>query len=161
MEFELIEKPDPKSFWKLPYCKAYVDGTVIKGKWGGGYCVMDPDDNIIWQDCGMGIDHPELNAMRNISGEMSAAMHATLWIDKFVGRGIIIHDYIGLSKWVTGEWNTQKEYTKMYADFMRPFYTLDIIKFEWVKGHTGVLGNEIADRLASQSVRHKEKWKFE
>lgn len=157
--FELeIEKPN---YSKLDYCTAFVDGTVINGKWGGGYVVFDPDGNIIWQDCGMGIDHPELNAMRNISGEMSAAMHATLWIDKFVGRGTIVHDYIGLSKWVTGEWNTQKQYTKMYADFMKPFYVLDIIKFKWVKGHTGVLGNEIADRLASQSVRHKEKWKFE
>lgn len=159
--FDLIEKPDPKTFSKYPYVKAYVDGTVINNKWGGGYVIMSPEDEILYQDCGMGIDHPELNAMRNISGEMSAAMHATLWIDYFVGRGIIIHDYIGLSKWVTGEWRTQKTYTKMYADFMKPFYTLDIIKFQWVKGHTGVLGNEIADRLASQSVRLQEKWKFE
>ena len=57
-------------------------------------------------------------------------------------------------------WQTQKEYTKKYADFMRPFYTLDIIKFEWVKGHTNVTGNEIADRLARESVVFKEHWKF-
>ena len=43
---------------------------------------------------------------------------------------------------------------------MRPFYTLDIIKFEWVKGHTNVTGNEIADRLARESVVFKEHWKF-
>ena len=159
MEFDWIQ-PQMKSYIHLPYCKAYVDGTVIKGQWGGGYVIMDPNDKIIWQDCGMGIDHPELNAMRNISGEMSAAMHATLWIDKYVGRGTIYHDYIGLSKWITGEWKTNKEYTRQYVEFMKPFYTLGIIDFQWVKGHTGVLGNEIADRLASQSVRHREKWKF-
>ena len=147
-------------FSHLRYVKAYVDGTFYKGKWGGGYVVMDPKDNIIYQDCGIGKDIPELNDMRNISGEMSAAMHAALWIDTHVGHGIIVHDYNGLSKWVTGEWQTTKEYTKMYADFMRPFYTLDIIKFEWVKGHTNVRGNEIADRLAKNSVMFNEQWKF-
>lgn len=148
-------------FHKLPYVKAYVDGTVMNNKWGGGYAIFDPDNNLIYQDCGIGIDHPELNAMRNISGEMSAAMHATLWIDYYVGRGTIIHDYIGLSKWVTGEWKTNKEFTQKYVEFMKPFYTLGIINFEWVKGHTGVLGNEIADKLAKQSVLQKEKWKFQ
>lgn len=144
----------------LPYVKAYVDGTFYEGKWGGGYVILNPDGDIIYQDCGIGIDEPDLNAMRNISGEMSAAMHATLWIDKHVGKGIIVHDYTGLSKWVTGEWNTNKPFTQTYADFMRPFYTLEIIDFEWVKGHTNVIGNEIADRLARQAVVHNQTWKF-
>lgn len=147
-------------FRNLDYVKAYVDGTFYQGRWGGGYAIFTPEDKLIYMDCGIGIDHPELNAMRNISGEMSAAMHAALWIDKFVGRGTIIHDYIGLSKWVTGEWNTQKEYTKMYADFMKPFYILEIIKFEWVKGHTNIRGNEIADKLAKESVLYNKQWKW-
>ena len=145
---------------KIPYCTAYVDGTFVKGRWGGGYAVFDNKNNLIYQDCGIGNLDPELMSMRNISGEMSAAMHATMWIDYHVGRGTIVHDYTGLSKWVTGEWNTQKRFTQMYADFMKPFYTLEIIKFEWVKGHTNVLGNEIADRLARQAVEYEEKWKF-
>lgn len=144
----------------LPYATAYVDGTFYNGKWGGGYVVYSLDNKIIYQDCGIGADIPELNAMRNISGEMSAAMHATLWLDKNVGRGIIVHDYTGLANWVTGEWDTNKPYTKMYADFMKPFYTLDIIQFKWVKGHTNVEGNEIADKLARQAVVHNQSWKF-
>lgn len=146
--------------YNLEYVKAYVDGTFYQGKWGGGYVIMDPNNNIIYQDCGIGIDNPELNAMRNISGEMSAAMHATMWIDKHVGKGIIVHDYTGLSKWVTGEWQTQKPFTKKYAEFMKPFYTLDIISFKWVKGHTNITGNEIADRLAKESVVLNKQWKF-
>lgn len=147
--------------YNYEYVKAYVDGTFYKGKWGGGYVIMDPQDNIIYQDCGIGIDNPDLNAMRNISGEMSAAMHATLWIDTHVGRGIIVHDYTGLAKWVTGEWQTNRAFTKIYADYMRPFYTLDIIKFEWVKGHTNNRGNEIADRLAKESVMFNRTWSFQ
>lgn len=139
--------------------EAYVDGTIIGTTWGGGYVVFE-DDKIVFQDCGIGIDHPELNAMRNISGEMSAAMHAALWLSEH-GRGVIIHDYIGLSKWVTGEWNTNKTYTLKYKEFMIPFYQQNIIQFKWVKGHTGVLGNEIADRLAKEAVIYKKRWKFE
>lgn len=147
-------------FENLDYCTAYVDGTFYQGKWGGGYVVFSPDNKIIYQDCGIGIDDPELNSMRNISGEMSACMHATSWIDHNVGRGTIIHDYTGLAKWVTGEWSTNKKFTRMYADFMKPFYTLDIIKFEWVKGHTNVTGNEIADKLAKEAVVYNKQWKF-
>lgn len=144
----------------LRYVKAYVDGTFYDGRWGGGYAVFDPQGNLIYQDCGIGVNDPQLNAMRNISGEMSAAMHAALWIDTNVGRGVIVHDYTGLSKWVTGEWNTSKPYTKLYAEYMLPFYTLGIISFEWVKGHTNVVGNEIADRLAKQAVLCNQNWTF-
>lgn len=98
--------------------------------------------------------------MRNISGEITAAMHAAQWIDYNVGKGIIYHDYTGVADWVTGKWQTSKKYTKMYVDFMKPFYTLGIIDFKWVKGHTNVVGNEIADKLARQAVVHKERWKF-
>ena len=147
------------NFRNLDYVKAYVDGSVIDNKWGGGFVIMDPNDKIIYMDCGIGEDNPDLNAMRNISGEMSAAMHATLWIDYYCGKGVIYHDYIGLSKWVTGEWSTNKTYTKIYSDFMRPFWTLDIISFQWVKGHTGNRGNEIADNLAKESILYNKHWK--
>ena len=43
---------------------------------------------------------------------------------------------------------------------MNPLYEKGIIDFEWVKGHTKVEGNEIADRLAKQSVICEENWKF-
>lgn len=145
---------------KLPYCTAYVDGSFMNGMYGGGYVIFSPKGEILWQDCGIGIEDEELLSMRNISGEMTAAMRATSWIDYHVGRGILVHDYTGLAKWVTGEWQTSKKYTKMYADFMKPFYTLEIIKFDWVKGHTNVTGNEIADKLAKQSIMYNERWKY-
>ena len=148
------------NYKNLEYCTAFVDGTFVNGMYGGGYCVFSPKGDLIYQDCGIGQNIPELLSMRNISGEMTAAMRATSWIDYHVGRGIIVHDYIGLAKWVTGEWDTQKQYTQMYADYMKPFYTLDIIQFKWVKGHTGVNGNEIADKLARQAVIHKMDWKY-
>lgn len=138
--------------------KVFVDGTFMKGIYGGGYCVFD-DDTLIYQDCGIGKEEPELIAMRNISGEMSAAMHGTYWLFKNNKTGMIVHDYVGLAKWVTGEWQATKEYTQKYCDFMSWYFKQGIIDFEWVKGHTKVLGNEIADRLAKQAVQNKLVWK--
>lgn len=138
----------------------YVDGTFYNGRYGGGYVVIqDNPYKIVYQDCGIGIQDEELISMRNISGEMSAAMHATNWLYKNNHKGIIIHDYIGLSKWVTGEWKTNKKYTKMYAECMRQFYP-NIITFQWVKGHSKVEGNDIADRLARQAVQFNQQWQF-
>ena len=71
-----------------------------------------------------------------------------------------LDDYNGLSKWVTGEWKTTKPYTKAYADWMRPFYTLGIIDFKWVKGHTGNEGNEIADGLAKEAIVFRRQWEW-
>ena len=139
--------------------KVYVDGTFYNNMYGGGYVVMQ-DNDIIYQDCGIGKNEPELLSMRNISGEMTAAMRATNWLYKNNKKGTIVHDYVGLCKWVLSEWKTNKKFTKMYADWMRPFYKKGIIDFEWVKGHSNVLGNEIADRLAKQSVKCKQHWKF-
>ena len=138
--------------------KVYVDGTFINNMYGGGYCVFE-DDKFLYQDCGIGKNESELLSMRNISGEMTAAMHATKWLYDNNLKGIIVHDYTGLAKWVTGEWKATKEYTKKYKHFMSWYYQNGIITFEWVKGHTKVLGNEIADRLAKQSVLCNEHWK--
>lgn len=148
------------SYRHLPFVKVYVDGTFQDGMYGGGYVVYSPDNKIIYQDCGIGKNDPELLAMRNIAGEMTAAMRATLWIDTNVGKGTIIHDYNGLAFWAKKEWKRNNKYTQMYADFMNPFYVLGIIDFQWVKGHTKVEGNEIADRLAKQSVLCNQQWKF-
>ena len=139
--------------------KVYVDGTFYNGMYGGGYVVYE-DNNIIYQDCGIGKNDPELLAMRNIAGEMTAAMRATAWLDANGKSGIIVHDYTGLAHWAKKEWKRNNKYTEMYANYMNPFYVLDIIDFEWVKGHTKVEGNEIADRLAKQAVVCNQNWKF-
>ena len=139
--------------------KVYVDGTFYNGMYGGGYVVYE-NDKIIYQDCGIGKNDPELLSMRNIAGEMTAAMRATNWLDRNFKSGVIIHDYNGLAHWAKKEWKRNNKYTQMYADFMNPFYVLGIIDFQWVKGHTKVEGNEIADRLAKQSVLCNQQWKF-
>lgn len=139
--------------------KVYVDGTFYNGMYGGGYVVYE-DGKIIHQDCGIGKNDPELLSMRNISGEMTAAMRATNWLVKNNKKGIIVHDYTGLAHWAKKEWKRNNKFTEAYSNFMFPYYRDGIIDFEWVKGHTKVEGNDIADRLAKQSVIYKQDWQF-
>lgn len=141
------------------YLDIYVDGSYWNGIYSGGYVIYD-NDKIIYQDCGIGQSSPELIKMRNISGEMTACMRAVHWVHKNKQTAIIHHDYNGLSKWVTGEWQTNNPYTKMYAEYVRPFYNSGVIGFHWVKGHTGIEGNEIADKLAKQAITYKQQWRF-
>ena len=62
---------------------------------------------------------------------------------------VICHDYIGLSEWALGNWKTNKELTKAYAEFMKPY--LHLVTFKKVAGHTGVLGNELLAINSKQS----------
>jgi ribonuclease HI len=137
--------------------KIYTDGTFFNNRYGGAFVVFN-NDTFIYEDCGIGLTDPELLAMRNISGELSAVMHAALWLSKNNLIGTIVHDYTGVACWVTGEWKTKKKYTKIYKDFMLPYYLKGIVKFEWVKGHTKCMGNERADVLAAQSVISSRQW---
>lgn len=139
--------------------EVYVDGTFYNGMYGGGYVVYK-NGTIIYQDCGIGKIDPGLLSMRNIAGEMTAAMRATNWIDSHGYSGIIYHDYNGLGFWARKEWKRNNKYTNMYADYMNPFVVLDIVELKWVKGHSNIEGNEIADKLALESVMFKKQWKY-
>lgn len=139
--------------------EVYVDGSFYQGMYGGGYVIYNGRD-IIWQDCGVGKNDKELLSMRNVSGEMTAAMRAANWIQKHNERAIIYHDYNGLGYWARLEWKRNNKFTQAYAEYMNPFIDSGMITMKWVKGHKGIEGNEIADRLAKQAIIHNQQWKF-
>ena len=137
----------------------YVDGTFMNGMYGGGYVVFNGND-IIYQDCGIGQNIPELISQRNIAGEMTAAMRAAKWVKSKNEKAIIWHDYTGLGHWARKEWKRNNKYTQMYADYMYPLIQDGTIEMKWVKGHSKKLGNDIADRLAKQSVEYNQHWRY-
>jgi ribonuclease HI len=142
--------------YKLPKTNyAFVDGSfnpTTKEYGYGGYLVDAIGVQHILQ--GKGND-PEMAKMRNVAGEILGAKAA---VDKAQELGLksltIFYDYEGIAAWVLGRWQCKNKHTAGYKK-----YILDsIIKagmhlsFTHVKGHTGIAGNEEADRLAKLAV---------
>lgn len=134
----------------LPNTYAFVDGSfnAKTNTYGyGGFLIHNGEKHILQ---GNGND-PELASMRNVAGEIKGAIAA---VTKAIELGLdnldIFYDYQGIESWATGEWKCNKTATTEYGQFMK---TCGInITFHKVKGHSGIDGNEEADRLAKKAV---------
>ena len=127
----------------------YVDGSFSKGQYSWAFAVYE-DGNLTHSDSGVGED-PEAAKMRNVAGELAGATMAIQWAEETGVQPISIHhDYSGLAKWATKEWQAKNPFTAWYAAFASQ--RLNWVTFCKVAGHTGVEGNELADRLAKQAL---------
>ena len=133
---------------KEPY--AFVDGSynVATKVYGcGGYVVANGESSG---------DDPEMASMRNVAGEI---LGATLAVKKALELSLseltILYDYTGIEYWATGAWKRNKKYTRAYYDFMQEAQKKIRLSFVHVKAHTGIPGNEDADRMAKDAVGNR------
>lgn len=128
----------------------YVDGSYYNKKYSWAFVVYD-GSVLIHQDSSIG-ENTEAVSIHNVAGELEAAMQAIRWADvQNVGSITIHHDYIGISEWATGKWKTNNKITQAYASFVQPY--LGWVRFKKVAGHSGIAGNELADKLAGEALR--------
>lgn len=67
---------------------------------------------------------------------------------------IIYYDYEGIRNWALNIWKANKDISKDYISFVKKLNDLGMrFIFRHVKGHSGILGNDIADKLAREAVK--------
>ncbi|MDD6307660.1 MAG: ribonuclease H family protein [Clostridiales bacterium] len=137
---------------KVPEVYAFVDGSFHAGTkvYGYGGFLVHHGKKEILQGSG---DEPEMASMRNVAGEVLGSMAAMkLALELGLEELTIYYDYMGIEMWATGAWKRNKAGTIAYYDYVNSIRGKLKINFVKVKGHSGVEGNEEADRLAKEAV---------
>ena len=128
----------------------YVDGSYHNSRYSCAFVAIK-NDEIVYEANGVGIN-PQAALSRNVAGELEAVINAVIWIKaNNLEHAYIYHDYIGISEWALGRWKTNNDLTKNYAAFIKGY--LPLITFVKVAGHSGIRGNEIADKLAKNALQ--------
>ncbi len=131
----------------------YVDGSFQEGINAYGFgCVLVKDNEVLEQLSGYG-DKPDAVTLRNVSGEMLAAIEGIRRSYALGYRSITLHyDYQGIESWATGEWKRNNIHTKAYHDYMQNVLKKMSIEFVKVEAHSGHCWNDLADQLAKKGV---------
>lgn len=127
----------------------YVDGSFLNGRYGWGFAAYR--DGVLIHTANGFDDKEEAAALHNVAGELKATIEAVRWAKEEGFSPITIyHDYAGISEWALGHWKTNRDLTRRYADYISRH--LSWVNFCKVTGHTGVVGNEMADKLAKEAL---------
>lgn len=141
------------------YLVAFTDGSFDKDlkRYSYGVQFILPDGNQS-DICGYG-SNPEYIDSNNIIGEIFGVINALDWaVSNNFEKIKIYHDYEGLAKWITGDWEANSKASKMYlALFDAKFKDVLEVIFVKVPGHSNVVYNEKADQLAKAALVDKKR----
>jgi len=134
-----------------PGYHAFVDGSFQNDCIGYGWVVYR-NDKLQAEDWGT-VD--QFKSMQQVVGELKATVEVLNWcVSQEVDAVDLHYDYEGIEKWAIGDWKTKNALTKRYANLMDSL----LINVNWVKeeAHSGVTGNERADRLAGKGCQSSD-----
>ncbi|WP_101772824.1 ribonuclease H1 domain-containing protein [Peptostreptococcus faecalis] len=170
-DVKILEKMDNKDFMKIDNNEknqhidektstidtidAYVDGSFdsLNKTYGSGVVILKNGEVIKEISQKGSNESDDYVSMRNVAGEIDAAMLAMKYSIENGYKNLNIHfDYNGIEKWCTGEWKRNKDGTKKYNQFCNEAKKKININFVKVKAHSGDKYNDIADKLAKESL---------
>ncbi|MDS1029793.1 ribonuclease H family protein [Bacillota bacterium LX-D] len=131
---------------------AYVDGSykAESKEYGAGVVILYQGQKETIKDKG---SDPKAAVMRNVAGEILGAKLAMKYaLSSNAKKLVIYHDYAGIEKWCTREWQTKKVGTQEYRTYYDQAAAQIKIEFRKVKAHTGNVYNEEADSLAKGAL---------
>ena len=145
--------PDPQAII------AYTDGSCSawnadkpesnRASWG---LAIQRGEKTIHESAGEVHGPVDLLRMRNVAGELKAAMEAVRWARAQRQPVHLCFDYNGVEYWATGRWRRKNTFTRAYHEFMS-INQRWILSFIFTRGHTGVPGNDRADALAGAVLK--------
>ncbi len=138
---------DPREDLKTSEPYAFVDGSYndATGTYGFGGFLVNGEDRYPVQGSGK-----DITDMHNVNGEIHGAIEIVkLAIDLKLTQIILLYDYAGIENWVTEKWEAKNPQTQAYRDFMQSC-GVNVI-YKKVEAHTGIPGNELADRMAKEA----------
>ena len=130
---------------------AYVDGSynIATKEFGYGVVMFHNGEEIHLSNAYHDL---EMAAMRNVAGEIYGSMAAMEYAAEHnISYLTIYYDYMGISKWCTGDWKANKKGTIAYKKYYEQIKKKVNISFEKVKGHSGDKYNDLADSLAKKA----------
>lgn len=150
---------ESKSFGKVKISKPtdeftvniYTDGTYKDGVIALGVYIESMNKGFSFYgsvDCG------KYKSIANIAGELLAVL-VGVQLSKDMGflKFNIIYDYKGVELWYDDTWTARGELQQIYKTLMNNFRVQFGVSYNFlnVKGHSGVDGNEKADKLAARA----------
>lgn len=130
---------------------AYVDGSFNSSTnvFGYGVVMFHNGEELHLSNS---FDDEEMASMRNVAGEIYGSLASMEYaIEHNISHLTIYYDYMGIEKWCTGEWKTNKAGTLAYKKYYDRARKKVNITFQKVKGHSGDKYNDLADQLAKEA----------
>ena len=150
---EKIDIPKPN----IGECNLYVDGSYKDGVAAFGIYLETCDKVYNYSGC---VECTKYANLRNILGELLGMIIGVNLVDTKFSVVNIYYDYEGLYKWLTGEFQAKGELQSRYVRTLSPIVrnSKTVYNFKWVRGHSGVYGNQMADKLAKRGLVYGDKF---
>lgn len=139
--------------------KVYTDGSYDKKRSPtttafAAVVVKDETPSEYIVDIIFGVQKEPWVQMWNVGGELCGVITAIDYMQyKYHADNIELYfDYIGIEKWVTGEWKAKNSNTIAYRKHMEKIKEDIPITFIHVPGHSNILLNEVADKYAKYAT---------
>ncbi|WP_304734527.1 ribonuclease H family protein, partial [Parasutterella excrementihominis] len=149
-----IYEEEVKELLREGWGVAFVDGSFDTevGKYGSGVVAFRPDGHK--EELFRAGQNPKFIGTKNVAGELFAVLLALDWaVCSEISKLKIYHDYEGVHKWLSSEWKPQSPVSKMYVEIYKHKYEgLLLVDFVKVNGHSNNKYNDLADRLAKESL---------